>query len=111
MARNVFSNTTWPRLSAKIVNYCTQEGVFQVDDIRVGTYWGTPHSNSVVRSWEQRIMWQLFEGDSRVWSWRYFLSGSTPDSMCVYMNKVRMIFADAIVTQHAVIEQNVNSET
>ena len=32
-------------------------------------------------------------------------------SNSIYMHKVRMIFADAILTQHAVIEQNVNSET
>ena len=57
------------------------------------------------------------------------MHGGTPDSMCVfvhrngadilllyhpsnsiYKHKVRMIFADAILTQHAVIEQNVNSE-
>ena len=31
-------------------------------------------------------------------------------SNSIYKHKVRMIFADAILTQHAVIEQNVNSE-
>ena len=49
MASNVFSNTSWPmQVVSKDCELLHTEGVLQVDDIRVGTHWGTSHSNSAV---------------------------------------------------------------